>query len=434
MNLAVLGRGLRQLSAIFGSLTPIEYLEDRYPHPSIRVVGAGISIVFLAVYVFAQFIAAGKALESVTGLPYIYGLLIGTSIIILYTFFGGYLAVAWTDALQAIVMAVGMNILLVAVLMQVGGFTELFNALAARDPTYLSIWGQGLSHAGEYGVILGAILIYAVGYMGLPHAVVRHLSMEESDTAKSAIGINVFFNMFFVYQPYLLGLAAIILLPSLNDPEMAIPRLALTLLPTVVAGVLLAALMAAVMSTADSILIMAGSILSRDVVQRFSRRDISDDRAFIWSRVLVVVIGIIGIVVAAYQPPSVFDLVVFAFGTLGCAFLVPNVAGVYWDRANWKGALAAMISGAGTNIVWTVAGLQDMTGIHPFLAGLVISAICMIVVSLGTEPPDTELVNTVQTARNSIGAPTGTVQQSTDSLAPEAAAIATHLTKIEDNE
>lgn len=431
VNLAILGRGLRQLSDIFGSLTPIEYLEDRYPHPSIRAVGSIISIVFLAAYVFAQFIAAGKALEAVTGLPYIYGLLIGTSIIVLYTFLGGYLAVAWTDALQAIVMAIGMNILLVAVLMQVGGFTGLFNSLAAKDPSYLSIWGQGFAHAGAYGVILGAILIYAIGYMGLPHAVVRHLSMEGTDTAKDAIGINIFFNTFFVYQPYILGLAAIVLLPSLNDPEMAIPRLALTLLPTIIAGILLAALMAAVMSTADSILIMAGSILSRDIVQRFSRRGISDDRAFIWSRILVVAIGITGIVVAAYQPPSVFDLVVFAFGTLGAAFLVPNVAGVYWDRANWKGALTAMIGGASTNIIWTVAGLQDVTAVHPFLAGLVISAVCMIIVSMVTEPPDSELVHTVRTARESIGAPAGTVQQSADSLAPEAAAIATHLTKTE---
>ena len=429
VNLAILGRGLRQVSETFGSLTPIEYLEDRYPHPSIRAVGSLISIVFLSAYVFAQFIAAGKALEAVTGVPYIYGLLLGTSIIVLYTFFGGYLAVAWTDTLQAIVMALGINILLAAVLMEVGGFTGLFNSIASKDPTYLSVWGQGFQHAGAYGVVIGAVLLYSIGYMGIPHAVVRHLSMEESDTAKSAIGINVFFNTFFVYQPYILGLAAIVLLPSLNDPEMAIPQLALTLLPTAVAGILLAALMAAVMSTADSILIMAGSILSRDIVQRFSSREISDERAFLYSRALVVGIGVLGIIVAAYQPPSVSDLVIFAFGALACAFLVPNIAGVYWTRANWQGALAAMIGGSGTNIIWTAAGLQSMTAVHPFLAGIVVSTIGMVVFSLITEPPSADVIDAVQTARESIGAPTGTVKQSTDSLAPEATAIATHLSE-----
>lgn len=427
VNLAVLGRNLRRISEAMGSLTPIEWLEDRYPHPSIRVAGAGISIIFLAVYVFAQFIAAGKAIEAISGLPFMYGLTAGAGIIILYTFVGGYLAVAWTDAFQAIVMAVGINIMLVAGIMEIGGVTALFNSIASIDPTYLSIWGKGQAHLGEYGVIAGAVLIYAIGYMGLPHAVVRHLSMDDPDTAKRATVWNVFYNTFFVYQPYLLGLVAIVLLPNLNDPEMAIPNLAFELLPTVVASIVLAALMAAVMSTADSLLMMAGSILSRDIVQRFAAKDVSDDRMFLWSRALVLAIGIVGVAVAAIQPPGVFELVIFAFGGLGTAFLVPNVAGVYWDRANWKGALAGMLGGAGTNITWTLFNLEGVTALHPFLAGLIISAALLVVVTLATEPPDDEVVNVVRNARISMDTPSGTASASARSLAPEARSVSEFL-------
>lgn len=427
VNLAVLGRNLRRVTEAFGSLTPIEWLEDRYPHPSIRVAGATIAIVFLATYVFAQFIAAGKAIESVSGLPFIYGLLIGAGIIVLYTFVGGYLAVAWTDAFQAIVMAIGINIILVAGVLEVGGIGALISKLTAKDPTYLSIWGKGLANAGEWGVVAGAVLIYSIGYMGLPHAVVRHLSMDDPDTAKMATVWNVFYNTFFVYQPYLLGMIAIVLLPNLSDPEMAIPRLATSLLPGVVAAVILAALMAAVMSTADSLLIMAGSILARDIVQRFGGEDLSDRQMFVWSRLLVLAIGVLGVIVAAVQPPGVFELVVFAFGGLGTAFLVPNVAGIYWDRANWQGALAGMIGGASTNVIWTAQNLQDVTAIHPFFAGLVVSAILMVAVTFATEPPAGDAVSIVRRARTSGTAPSGTVQTSTRSLAPEARAIGEHL-------
>lgn len=433
VNLAVLGRNLRRVTGAMGSLTPIEWLEDRYPHPSIRIAGAGISIVFLTAYVFAQFIAAGKAIEAISGLTFIYGLIIGAGIIVLYTFVGGYLAVAWTDAFQAIVMAVGINTILIAGILEIGGPTALFHRLGAIDPTYLSIWGQGLRHAGEYGVIAGAILIYAIGYMGLPHAVVRYLSMDTPDTTKRAAIWNVFYNTFFVYQPYLLGLVAIVLLPNLQDPEMAIPNLALDLLPTVLASVVLAALMAAVMSTADSLLIMASSILSRDVIQRFAANEISDDRMFLWSRVLVLIIGILGVVVASIQPPGVFELVIFAFGGLGTAFLVPNVAGIYWDRANWKGALAAMLGGSGTNILWTAFGLQSSTAVHPFLAGLIISAVLLVTVTLVTEPPDEEVVAIVRDARISSDTPSGTASASARSLAPEARSVSEFLSERDVN-
>ena len=157
---------MRRMSELLKALSPVEYLEKRYESTGIRIVGAVISIVFLFAYVFAQLIAFRKALEALTGLSYEFALIIGVSVIIIYTVTGGYLAVVWTDFFQAIVMVVGMVGILIMGLIHVGGLSGLNASLAQIDASYLSIWGKDLEFYGQWGVIIGAILIYSIGYMG----------------------------------------------------------------------------------------------------------------------------------------------------------------------------------------------------------------------------------------------------------------------------
>src|SRR5690606_39237262 len=212
----------------------------------------------LFAYVFAQFIASGKALESLTGLSYEWALIIGVSVIIIYTVVGGYLAVVWTDFFQAFVMLIGVTGILVMGLFHVGGLSGLNEQLAQIDSSYLSIWGKDLEFYGQWGVILGAVLIYSIGYMGLPHVNVRHMSMKSTKTVKTATLWTTIYNQAFTYSPYLLGFIGIIMLPTLSDPEMVIPTLAYTFFPGIFAAILLSAVMAAIMSTSDSILMQAG--------------------------------------------------------------------------------------------------------------------------------------------------------------------------------
>lgn len=391
INLSVLGKRMRRMSEMLGALSPIEYLEKRFESPMIRVVGSIISIVFLFAYVFAQFIAAGKSLEALTGLPYEWALIIGVSVIVAYTVTGGYLAVVWTDFFQAIVMVVGALGILIIGLFKVGGISGINESLAKIDPTYLSIWGRGLEFYGQWGVIIGAVLIYSIGYMGLPHVVVRHMSMKNTKTVKSATLWTTIYSQLFAYTPYLLGFIGILLLPNLADPEMVIPTLAYEFFPSILAAVLLSAIMAAIMSTSDSILMQAGTILSRDVYQRFINKKASPTRMIRISRLSILLAGIIGVAVAIGQPPSVFALVIFAFGTLGNSFLVPYICSVYWRNANKVGILTAMISGGITNILWTSFDWQSATGIHPFLGGLTVSIIGLIIGNMFGKTPTPEM-------------------------------------------
>ncbi len=385
LNLSVIGRRMRKFSQIIGALTSIEYLEHRYPSPAVRLIAGVLTIFLLGCYVLAQFIAGGKGLELVTGVPYSLALLIAVGVILIYTLLGGYLAVAYTDTLQSVVMLIGIGWILVAALLEVGGLTAANQAIGSVDPTLLSVWGRGLGYEGQWGIVLGAVLIFSVGYMGWPHVVTRHLAMQRPATARQAGAYATLWNLLFVSAPYLLGILAIIILPNLDDPELAILRLADKLLPTAVTGVVMAAIMAAIMSTADSLLLQTGSVASRDLYQRFINPNASQ-RQMVWaSRVLVLSIGVAGYFIALIEPPTVFSIVVFATSVLGSAFLPAYVCAVWWRKANTPGAIASIVTGATIAFIWEPLGLVATSGLHPMLAGVLGSIAVMISVSLATQ-------------------------------------------------
>ena len=385
LNLSVIGRRMRKFSQIIGALTSIEYLEKRYPSPAVRLIAGVLTVFLLGCYVLAQFIAGGKGMALVTGVPYWLASLIAVGIILIYTLLGGYLAVAYTDALQSVVMLIGIGWIVVAALIEVGGLGAANASIGSIDPTLLSVWGRGLGYEGEWGLVLGALLIFSVGYMGWPHVVTRHLAMRDPATARQAGAYATAWNLLFVSTPYLLGILAIIILPDLDDPELAIMRLAENLLPAAVMGVVMAAIMAAIMSTADSLLLQTGSIASRDLYERFINPDASE-RQMVWvSRGLVFSIGAVGYFVALADPPSVFSIVVFATSVLGSAFLPAYVCAVWWRKANTPAAIASMVTGATLAFFWEFVGLVEITGLPPMLAGVVGSTTVMITVSLATQ-------------------------------------------------
>lgn len=385
LNLSVIGRRMRKLSQTMGALTSIEYLEKRYPAPSVRLFAGILTVFLLGFYVLAQLIAGGKGLALVTGIPYPLALAISIGIILVYTFMGGYLAVAYTDFFQSLIMLVGVMWIVVAALSELGGLTAANMAINEIDPTLLSVWGKDLGFQGQWGVVAGALLIFSVGYMGWPHVVTRHMAMSSPGTARRAGLWATIWNLFFVPAPYLVGILAIVILPGLDDPEMAIFRVAALLLPAAVTGLVMAAIMAAIMSTADSLLLQTGSIASRDLYERFINPDATEKQMVMVSRGLVLAIAIIGYAIALVEPPSVFGIVIFATSVLGSAFLPAYVCAVWWRKANTPGALSSMIVGASVSFLWQFLGLVETTQLAPMLIGVVSSTVTMIVVSLLTQ-------------------------------------------------
>jgi len=426
LNLSVIGRRMRKLSQMFAALTSIEYLEKRYPLPAIRLVSGVLTVFLLGFYVLAQLIAGGKGMALVTGLDYPLALAIAVAVVLIYTFAGGYLAVAYTDLFQSIIMLVGIVWIMGAVLVELGGFSAAHQAIAEVDPTLLSMWGKGLGFEGQWGVVAGALLIFSFGYMGWPHVVTRHMAMSRPSTARKAGAWATLWNLVFVPTPYVLGIFAIVLLPGLNDAEMAIFEVANLLLPAALTGLVMAAIMAAIMSTADSLLLQVGSIASRDLYERFINPQASE-RQMVWvSRGLVLAIAVIGYLVALVEPPTVFGVVVFATTVLGSAFLPAYVCAVWWRKANAPGALASIVAGALVSFVWEYAKLVEATQLHPMLVGVVVSSLTIVIVSLATQgssPVPEDIVEAMDEADRLGPIPQDLRAATSPDLAAEAAEI-----------
>ena len=186
--------------------------------------------------------ATGKTLVTLFGFPLSVGLIVGVAVILFYTFVGGYFAVAWTDVIQGFIMIGSLIIVFVATMMKMGWFTGLNEALAAIDPTLLSVWGRGNVYEGGYGVIAGAVGIYLIGYMGLPHSVNKHMAMGSPQTAKTSVVYATIWTQLFCFIPYFLGLAGLVIFTANpaglidNDPELVIPSLTALEFPGVFSG------------------------------------------------------------------------------------------------------------------------------------------------------------------------------------------------------
>ena len=382
MNLSILGRRMRKLSQLLGSLTSIEYLEHRYRSAWVRIIAAPIALGCLFLYVLSQFVAGGVGLASVTGWNFELSLIIATGVIVLYTFLGGYLAVAYTDFVQAIVMLVGMLWILIATLQAVGGFAEGNRKVGAINQNLLTMWGADLHYQGQWGVILGALMIFSIGYLGWPHVVVSHMAMKQPSVARGAGAYSMIFNYLFIPAPYLIGTFALVILPELNDPEQAIFQVAQTVLPSFAVGIVMAAVMAAIMSTADALLLQASTIAAKDIMARFFLPAMTERQMVLISRAMVLLIAVAGIGLAIWQPPAVFSLVIFATTVLGSAFVPSYVCAVWWKKANAVGAVSSMIAGSVAAVLWKLCGSD---AIDPMVAGIASSTVAMVVGSLATQ-------------------------------------------------
>ena len=303
----------------------------------------------------------------------------------MYTFLGGYLAVAYTDFIQAIIMVIGMVWIVVAALMNVGGLTSGNEQVGAVNPNLLTMWGADLQYENAWGIILGALLVFSIGYMGWPHVVVSHMAMRKPSVARMAGVYSMAFNLLFIPGAYLVGMLALVVVPALENPEMAIFEVAYEVLPSFAVGIVMAAIMAAIMSTADALLLQAGTMASQDVFGRFIVKNMSS-RQMVWvARVLVIILAVVGYLVAVTEPPAVFTIVIYATSVLGSAFVPAYVCAVWWRKANSVGAIASMIAGTIGCVVWQALGLGDTTGVDPMVIGLLASTSAMVVGSLATQ-------------------------------------------------
>lgn len=385
LNLSIIGRRMRKLSQMLGSITSIGYLENRYPSRWTRAIAAPIALFCMFFYVLAQFLAGGQGLAMVTGLSVNISLIIAVGIIVGYTFLGGYLAVAYTDFFQAIVMVIGMLWILIGSLQYVGGLTAANERLGTINENLLTMWGSEGQYFGQWGIIIGALLVFSIGYIGWPHVNVSHMAMRRPSVARQAGLYATIFNLLFIPGAYIVGMIGILIVPGLENPELAIFEVASTVLPAFAVGIVMAAIMGAIMSTADALLLQAGTIASQDLWARFFQRTMSERTSVNVSRITILLLAAIAVALAITEPPGVFDVVVFATSVLGSAFVPAYICAVWWKKANTVGAISSMVVGTLASVVSELTGSTDGIGFDPMVIGIACSTITMILGSLLTQ-------------------------------------------------
>ncbi len=395
-NWTTLATKLRRLTEFFRAITIPDYLEARFDDSThiLRIIAALLIAIFMTSYVAAQFVASGKALSVTFGLDYHQAVLIGSAVILFYTMMGGFFAVAWTDVIQSLMMIFGLVVIPVIGTIKLGGPAALWTKLSSLTPAESGFLSM---RVGKEGVALATFLIgmigIGLGYPGQPHILVRFMAIRKPSQVRKGALIGVIWATIALYGAVFVGLVAKAILTSdPGDPERVMPLIAKELLPPWLAGVMIAAAMAAIMSTADSQLLVASSSFVQDFYHKTFGRKPTPGALMFLSRMVTLAIGIIATIVALRQDPSnpvgvVFWLVLYAWGGLASSFGPLLILSLYWRRVTRKGAIAGMIAGSATVVIWkNIAILSDF--LYELVPGFVVSLVVIVLVSLLTAPPE----------------------------------------------
>ena len=383
----VLGRRIRRFTKRLGVMTIPGFLAERFRAPEARFIAAAVIALLLIIYNVSILKGMGNAFEGLMGMPYTLGVLLSAGIIVIYVSLGGYLAVVWTGFFQAWVMGAGLILLTVAALRAVGGLEAANVALASVDRGLVESPG-----AWGWAGLISFALITSLGVWGMPQMLARFVSIKSEKVVRvGTVVVTVGGAM--AALPYLCGAIARVLHPGLASPDLAIPTLTKNVLPTWGAAVFLAGVVAAGMSTFAAILITASSAVVRDFVQKGLGKNLSDRAMVKWSRVVSVVVGVISLLIALRPPALVLVLMAFSSATIAATCLWPLLFGLFWRRATRAGAVASMLAGLLTTLLWSIAGAPF--GLHGFIPGLAVGLVAMLAVSLATKPPAEEVLGRV---------------------------------------
>jgi sodium/proline symporter len=369
----------------FDSITVPDYLEARFKDERnlFRKLAAVIIFSMVAFYTAAQLTAAGKAFDIFLGTGYLNGVLIGAAIVMFYTAVGGFKAVAYSDLLQGLLMLSCLLVLPVVGIVAAGGWPAMIDNLGAQDPFLLTPMGsEGLSVKGIVA-ILGFVGI-GLAFLGAPQLLARFMSARNDRELVRASLPAVVCIIVFDAGAILSGMAGRALFPDLGDHESVLPVMSQALFHPVFTGIFLVVILAAMMSTIDSLLILASSTLIRDVLQKTLGSKASDSRLATYGKLATLLLGSAAVALAVTEAKVIFWFVLFAWSGLACAFAPPVLCALFWPRTTRQGALAGMAGGFIVTVAWAAffkAGFHDLYEMIPgFAAGLLLT----VAVSLRT--------------------------------------------------
>ena len=353
----VIAEKLRIQTEASGSITLPDFFAAKFQdlQKPIRLTATIIIIFFFTFYLAAQFNGAGKVLNVTFGIPNTIGILLGTVVIVFYTMMGGFLAVAWTDMIQGIIMIGAL------VILPIVGFIEVMEqhqgldaALASTGTNFADVTGGATGWAAFAVIISG--LSWGLGYMGQPHLLTRFMSINHAGNIKISRRIAYVWAIPAFTGALMIGLVGLVYYGqgAFEDVENVMPQLANDLLPAWLAGIFISGAIAAMMSTADSQLLVITSSVIEDIYHKTMGNDtVSEKRLLYLSRIITIVVGAFGLLISMTSQDLVFAMVSYAWAGLGSSFGPTLLLTLWWKRTTGKGVLAGMIAGTLSTIIWS---------------------------------------------------------------------------------
>ncbi|TCP96493.1 sodium/pantothenate symporter [Cricetibacter osteomyelitidis] len=377
-TLGVLGKKFAMWAREHNSLTLNDILYSRYKNPYI-VLLASLSLLFsFFLMMSVQFIGAGRLLETTLNIDYQLSVLIFAITVGVYTFIGGFRAVVLTDTLQGIVMMIGTALLLGGVIYAGGGVSQIMDKLVAIDPNLITPYGIE-SRPLDFTFMASFWVLVCFGLLGLPHTVVRAISYKDSKALHSGMIIGTVVIAVLMLGMHLAGALGRAIVPDLTVTDKIIPALMIQVLPPVIAGIFLAAPMAAVMSSIDSMLIQASSTLIKDLYLRFKPQALKNERRIKALSTLTTLALTVLVTIASLNPPDMLIwLNLFSLGGLETTFLWVILFGLYWEKANAGGAICSMIVGLGSYILLTALEIK-IFNFHAIVPALLFGLVAFLV-------------------------------------------------------
>ena len=378
-----LGKKLRDETQVMDSITLLDYFDSRFGDKKklIRITGAIIIGLFMTAYVAAQFNAGAKTLATALNISLELSLVISGLLILVYMVLGGYVAVAYNDVVRAVIMLIGLVVLPVVGIIFLGGTGTLFDMLYNLNPGMIDPFSLSV------GMIIGFVGI-GLGSPGQPHIVVRYMSIDQSKNLTYSAVVGTVWNIVLGIGAVCIGLIGRAVFPNVNvlpdsDPEMIYLVLSSKYFGTVFYGLLVGGIFAAILSTADSQLLVVASTFVRDIYEKVlpKKKVIEEVDKLKLSRIVVILSGIAAIILAYIAKNLVFWLVLFAWGGLGASFGPALILSLYWERTTKTGIAAGMITGTLITIGWKL-WLKEPTGIYELIHAFFGAVLVIFFVSL----------------------------------------------------
>jgi len=396
-------RPFKEYTDRYDAITVPDYLAQRFGDRRhvFRILSAVSILSMVTAYTAAQLTASGKAFDSFLGTGYTSGVWIGLGIVLFYTTVGGFKAVAYSDFLQGVLMLGCLVTLPLVAIPAAGGFSSTMAALERMDPALLRPMGEfGLSAAG----IASAFGFVAIGFafLGSPQLLTRFMAAQDQreieDGGLWAVLCVIGFDVGAVFA----GMAGRVLFPGLADPETVLPEMSATLFPAFFTGVFLVVVLAAIMSTVDSLLILASSVVVRDVWQQAMGSKADERRLSTLGKGVTLVIGGAGLVAALTEVRMIFYFVLFAWSGIAAAFTPVVLCSLFWKGTTRAGAVAGMIGGFVTTVLWVVLFKERFYDLYEMIPGFAVGFALCIGVSLVTET-DPVAVAELEDVRRAVG-------------------------------